>query len=90
MFDVVAHSGAFDEKLTRYYAQQLLNGINYCHKNGVTHRDIKIENCLMDQEANLVINDFGFAGPIFGSIGAGWFKSNLGTKANMAPELLTK
>lgn len=44
----------------------------------------------MDDDYNLKINDFGFAGPVHGSQGSGWFTTNLGTPANMAPELLAK
>jgi serine/threonine protein kinase len=90
MFDVVANSGAFEEPMARFYARQFFEGLAYCHENGITHRDIKIENCLMDDEYNLKINDFGFAGPVHGSKGSGWFTTNLGTPANMAPELLAK
>jgi serine/threonine protein kinase len=44
----------------------------------------------MDDDYNLKINDFGFAGPVAGSQGGGQFVTNLGTPANMAPELLDK
>ena len=36
-------------------------GIQYCHQLGLIHRDIKLENLLLDSELNLKICDFGFA-----------------------------
>lgn len=31
----VAHEGKFDENKARYYFQQLISGIEYCHAKGV-------------------------------------------------------
>ncbi|CAH3175037.1 unnamed protein product [Porites lobata] len=43
------------------YFKQLIDGVEYLHKQGVTHRDIKPENLLLDADDNLKISDFGFA-----------------------------
>ena len=90
LFDVVANSGAFSEDLTRYYMKRFIEGLQYCHNNGVVHRDIKIENCLLDKDYEIKINDFGFAAPTEGRDGSGELKTKLGTECNMAPELLEK
>ena len=37
LFDVVANSGAFSEDLTRYYMKRFIEGLQYCHNNGVVH-----------------------------------------------------
>ncbi|KAJ8123930.1 hypothetical protein O1611_g9479 [Lasiodiplodia mahajangana] len=39
--------------------KQLCQGINYLHKNGIAHRDIKLENLLITKESKLKITDFG-------------------------------
>ncbi|KAI8950405.1 kinase-like domain-containing protein [Xylaria longipes] len=39
--------------------KQLCQGINYLHKNGIAHRDIKLENLLITKDSKLKITDFG-------------------------------
>jgi len=51
----------FDEKLARYYFNQLIDGLSYCHQMGVCHRDLRLENLLLDNEGHLKITDFGQA-----------------------------
>lgn len=43
------------------FVQQLLHGLDHCHKNGVLHRDIKGSNLLIDSNGMLKIADFGLA-----------------------------
>jgi len=45
------------------YMQQLLNGLHYCHKNGILHRDIKGSNLLINNKGILKLADFGLARP---------------------------
>ncbi|TQB69996.1 hypothetical protein MPDQ_001054 [Monascus purpureus] len=39
--------------------KQLLRGVAYLHRNGVAHRDIKLENLLLSEDGHLKISDFG-------------------------------
>eukprot|EP00897_Mesotaenium_endlicherianum_P007516 jgi/Mesen1/6793/ME000035S06176 len=43
------------------YMRQLLQGLHYCHKNQVLHRDIKGSNLLIDNNGILKLADFGLA-----------------------------
>ena len=45
----------------KYYLQQLLKGLDHCHRRGVLHRDIKGSNLLLDNSGVLKIADFGLA-----------------------------
>ncbi|GAV56317.1 hypothetical protein ZYGR_0BB00940 [Zygosaccharomyces rouxii] len=45
----------------KHIFQQLLQGMEYLHDNGVLHRDIKGSNILVDNKGRLRITDFGLA-----------------------------
>lgn len=90
VFDFVAISGRFEGPLARYYFKQFMEGLAYCHQQGITHRDLKPENLLLDHEFIMKIADFGFAGPIAGRDGLGNLRTKLGTLNYMAPEIHLK
>jgi serine/threonine protein kinase len=54
-------------------------GLEYCHSNGVTHRDLKPDNLLLDRNYVLKIADFGYSAPFLGRDGKGILKTNCGT-----------
>lgn len=39
--------------------KQLVQGVAYLHRNGIAHRDIKLENLLLTEDSKLKITDFG-------------------------------
>ncbi|KAJ3365437.1 Chk1 protein kinase [Allomyces javanicus] len=61
LFDKIVPDVGLDEEVAHFYFRQLVNGVAYLHKRGVTHRDLKPENMLVDTQGNLKISDFGLA-----------------------------
>ena len=55
------HRRRLDEKWTRYFFRQILEGLIHIRSNNHCHLDLKCENILLDINLNVKISDFGFA-----------------------------
>ncbi len=53
--------GSMGEDAGRFFALQMLDSMEYMHSNRVAHRDLKLENILIDDNLQLKLADFGFA-----------------------------
>ncbi|CAJ2667876.1 unnamed protein product [Trifolium pratense] len=82
LFERICSAGRFCEDEARYFFQQLISGVSYCHSMEICHRDLKLENTLLDGSSSpqLKICDFGYSKP----------KSTVGTPAYIAPEVLSR
>ncbi|KAJ8572324.1 hypothetical protein K7X08_008835 [Anisodus acutangulus] len=89
LFERICNAGRFSEDEARFFFQQLIPGVSYCHAMHVCHRDLKLENTLLDGSPapRLKICDFGYSKS---SVLHSQPKSTVGTPAYIAPELLLK
>ncbi|EJS41568.1 kin4p [Saccharomyces arboricola H-6] len=74
------------ESSARRLFAQLISGVNYMHSKGLVHRDLKLENLLLDKHENLVITDFGFVNEFFKDNEL--MKTSCGSPCYAAPELV--
>ncbi|CAN6563020.1 unnamed protein product [Malus baccata var. baccata] len=89
MFERISNAGRFSEDEARFFFQQLISGVSYCHAMQVCHRDLKLENTLLDGSPapRLKICDFGYSKS---SVLHSQPKSTVGTPAYIAPEVLLR
>lgn len=83
LFDVCQLVGGLGEDGGRYFFKQMLRSIEYMSSMKVAHRDLKLENILVDNDLNLKIADFGYAS--FQKVDL--LASYRGTFTYMAPEI---
>ena len=61
LFDFILNQRYLKDPAARRLFAQLVSGVGYLHKKGIVHRDLKLENLLLDRNRNIIITDFGFA-----------------------------
>eukprot|EP00670_Eutreptiella_braarudii_P007292 CAMPEP_0174290150 /NCGR_PEP_ID=MMETSP0809-20121228/27773_1 /TAXON_ID=73025 ORGANISM="Eutreptiella gymnastica-like, Strain CCMP1594" /NCGR_SAMPLE_ID=MMETSP0809 /ASSEMBLY_ACC=CAM_ASM_000658 /LENGTH=368 /DNA_ID=CAMNT_0015388605 /DNA_START=149 /DNA_END=1255 /DNA_ORIENTATION=+ len=61
LFDKIKESKKLEEDKARYYFQQIMLGLDYCHKHGIAHRDLKPENILLNNDDVIKLSDFGLS-----------------------------
>ncbi|THU82836.1 CAMK CAMKL CHK1 protein kinase [Dendrothele bispora CBS 962.96] len=61
LFDKIAPDIGVADDIAHLYFNQLLDGMEYIHGEGVCHRDLKPENLLLDAAGTLKISDFGLS-----------------------------
>ncbi|KAF0899102.1 hypothetical protein E2562_013339 [Oryza meyeriana var. granulata] len=78
--------GSFPEAVIRKYTKQILHGLEYLHRNGIIHRDIKGANILVDNKGCIKLADFGASKQVEKL--ATTAKTMKGTPYWMAPEVI--
>lgn len=86
LFNLIDDLGKLPVKTVRYLFRQVLEILTTLRQYGVAHRDIKLENLLLDQNMNIKLIDFGFAADE--NISA--LDSYNGTHSYTAPEIWEK
>jgi len=73
------------ENIAKFIFKQIIEALYYIHSKGIVHRDIKLDNILIDLQNNIKICDFGVSRQIKkGDV----MHDQCGTPAYIAPEIL--
>jgi serine/threonine protein kinase len=83
LFRLVRRRTKLTEPDARLIFMQLISAVDHCHKNNISHRDIKLENILINQNI-IKLTDFGYACRIDDPD----IKKRVGTMTYIAPEIL--
>lgn len=86
LFKEIKKSGKLTENQTKNWLFQMLSGLSYLHKNNFAHRDMKLENILIDFDNHAVLSDFGFVRRMEGPKGLS--DTHCGSLEYAAPEIL--
>lgn len=87
LMDFVAAHGSVGEDAGREITKQVLEAVHYIHSQGISHRDLKPDNILIEQDDPVLIKitDFGLA-KVQGN--GTFMKTFCGTLAYVAPEII--
>ncbi|KAK1390299.1 Non-specific serine/threonine protein kinase [Heracleum sosnowskyi] len=88
LFERIALKGKLSEAAGRKMFQQLIDGVTYCHSKGVFHRDLKLENILVDQVGKIKVSDFGLSALPQHFRDDGLLHTTCGSPNYVAPEVI--
>ncbi|KAI8543303.1 hypothetical protein RHMOL_Rhmol08G0206100 [Rhododendron molle] len=86
LFDYIVEKGKLQEDEARSFFQQIISGVEYCHRNMVVHRDLKPENLLLHSRGNVKIADFGLSNVMRDGH---FLKTSCGSPNYAAPEVVS-
>ncbi|KAJ0249833.1 SNF1-related protein kinase catalytic subunit alpha KIN10 [Hirschfeldia incana] len=86
LFDYIVEKGRLQEDEARKFFQQIISGVEYCHRNMVVHRDLKPENLLLESKCNVKIADFGLSNIMRDGH---FLKTSCGSPNYAAPEVIS-
>lgn len=86
LFDHIVEKGRLPEDEARHFFQQIISGVEYCHRNMVVHRDLKPENLLLDSRMAVKIADFGLSNVMHDGH---FLKTSCGSPNYAAPEVIS-
>lgn len=86
LFDYIVKHGKLQEHEARRFFQQIISGVDYCHRHMIVHRDLKPENLLLDQNMYVKIADFGLSNMM---MDGEFLRTSCGSPNYAAPEVIS-
>jgi 5'-AMP-activated protein kinase catalytic alpha subunit len=86
LFDYIVKHGKLKEEEARRFFQQIISGVEYCHRHNVVHRDLKPENLLLDQHLSVKVADFGLSNMM---TDGDFLRTSCGSPNYAAPEVIS-
>ncbi|XP_025016671.1 5'-AMP-activated protein kinase catalytic subunit alpha-2 isoform X2 [Tetranychus urticae] len=86
LFEYIVKHGKLKESEARRFFQQIISGVDYCHRHMVVHRDLKPENLLLDINQCVKIADFGLSNMM---MDGEFLRTSCGSPNYAAPEVIS-
>lgn len=86
LYNYLAHHGPIPPEKVQKIFTQLVGAVAYVHNLSCVHRDVKLENILLDKHENVKLCDFGFTREYEGKMS--YLQTFCGTVCYSAPEML--
>jgi serine/threonine protein kinase len=86
LYNYLLEHGALPVEKVQKIFTQLVGAVSYVHNMSCVHRDLKLENILLDKNENVKLCDFGFTREYEGK--ASYLQTFCGTMCYSAPEML--
>ena len=85
LYKIFQSQNRFPEADVRFYAAQIILAVGELHNKGIMHRDLKLENIMVDEDGYLKLIDYGLAKTVTeGQLAT----SYCGTPEYIAPEMV--
>ncbi|KAJ6466844.1 Pkinase-domain-containing protein [Mycena sanguinolenta] len=85
LFDYLVEKGRIAEDEAKIIFGQLCLAVGYLHDKGIVHRDLKLENVLLDERCRVKLGDFGFTREFEKGV---FMETFCGTTGYASPEML--
>ncbi|XP_071799712.1 5'-AMP-activated protein kinase catalytic subunit alpha-2-like isoform X2 [Asterias amurensis] len=86
LFDYIVKNGKLKDFEARKFFQQIISGVDYCHRHMIVHRDLKPENLLLDNNMHVKIADFGLSNMM---TDGEFLRTSCGSPNYAAPEVIS-
>ncbi|KAF1949369.1 kinase-like protein [Byssothecium circinans] len=86
LYNYLLNKGALEPSKVQKIFTQLVGAVSYVHNKSCVHRDLKLENILLDKHENVKLVDFGFTREYEGK--SNYLQTWCGTMCYSAPEML--